>query len=356
MDKSCDNLLQYSKKSHHTTDKKLFNIGRTSVVKPFYLPYPGFLEIGLMGQCDIGQSGVCQSSGIQCSQNGVDIREPNMNSVLYKRIIDESKGKTLQVVLSGRGDPDRHLDFSWILKYTRDSGIIPSFVTSGFHINEETARLASEYCASVGISFHNQFYTYRAIKLLVKCGVRINLFYVVSNASIDDAIKRLENNGFPEGINAVVFLMHKPAGMGSRYNVLDIDDTRVRRFFHLVSCYSLSYKIALDACSIPGIINLAHDFNCSNLESCEGGRWCAYISSDMKMMPCSFCIDCESWSYDIRNDTIENAWVSEPFARFRSILAERCPDCVYRNICHGGCPVFPEIVLCKREEREYGLN
>ena len=58
--------------------------------------------------------------------------------------------------------------------------------------------------------------------------------------SIDEAIERLEKNNFPAGINAVIFLLHKPAGQGTRGNVLTPEDPRVKRFFRKQTKVTLS--------------------------------------------------------------------------------------------------------------------
>ena len=39
--------------------------------------------------------------------------------------------------------------------------------------------------------------------------------------------KLFKCNDFPKGINAVIFLLHKPAGQGTKANVLPVDDPRV---------------------------------------------------------------------------------------------------------------------------------
>lgn len=32
-------------------------------------------------------------------------------------------------------------------------------------------------------------------------------------------------------------------------------------------------------------------------------------------------------------------------------MREACPECEKKNLCMGGCPLMPEIVLCDRAER-----
>ena len=56
-------------------------------------------------------------------------------------------------------------------------------------------------------------YTLRALDMLIKAGVTTNIHYVLSKRTIDEAIMRQDPHGFPEGINAVIFLLHKPVDL-----------------------------------------------------------------------------------------------------------------------------------------------
>jgi radical SAM protein with 4Fe4S-binding SPASM domain len=48
-------------------------------------------------------------------------------------------------------------------------------------------------------------------------------------------------------------------------------------------------------------------------------------------------------------NTIEQAWNSEPFDRFRAILKTACPNCDKKTYCMGGCPLMPQVVLCSNK-------
>lgn len=67
--------------------------------------------------------------------------------------------------------------------------------------------------------------------MLVSAGVTTNIHYVLGRNSIDEAIEHLQQEDFPDGINAVIFLLHKPVGLGTQTNVLSPDDERVKEFF-----------------------------------------------------------------------------------------------------------------------------
>ena len=71
----------------------------------------------------------------------------------------------------------------------------------------------------------------------------------------------------------------------------------------------------------------------------------------MVMVPCSFD---QKKRYEVQlNDevSIEDAWNSEPFEKFRDRMRGTCPGCDKKELCMGGCPLMPEIVFCDSEKR-----
>ena len=158
----------------------------------------------------------------------------------------------------------------------------------------------------------------------------------------------LRNNG----INAVIFLLHKPVGLGQESNVLDINDERVKKFFNIIDTQQFDFKIGFDSCTVPALINMTSNINEDSFDTCEGGRWSAYITSDMKMLPCSFDNQDMRWAYDISNDTVQNAWDSRQFEDFRDHFRHSCKGCSRQCECRGGCPIRRQIVLCNREEKD----
>lgn len=320
-------------------------------VDPFMSSFPELIDVGVMGFCKHGKSGLCIKSGVQCYQNGLEIKYPNMTFENFKRIVDECKGKCFQFSLGGRGDVDQHENFEEILKYCRDNNIVPNFTSSGLGFNKKIVDICKKYCGAVAISWYRQPHTLRAIQMLLDAGVKTNIHYVLGNNSIDEAIERVKNNDFPNGINAVIFLLHKPVGLGTQENVLRTDDPRVKEFFEAIENVDHNFKIGFDSCTVPALINYTTKVNPDSFDTCEGGRWSMYITSDMKALPCSFDNQGMKWSYDISDDTIENAWNSDIFENFRSYFRYSCPNCKRRRECMGGCPITREIVLCDRTEK-----
>lgn len=326
--------------------------GKDTGVDPFMTSFPELIDVGVMGHCVHGKSGLCLKSGVQCYQNGLKTHMPNMSLENYKRIVDECKGKTFQFALGGRGDVDQHENFEEIMRYTRENGIVPNFTSSGLGFTPEIVDICKRYAGAIAISWYRTPYTYKAIQMLLDAGVTTNIHYVLGNNSIDEAIDRLKNNGFPDGIANVVFLLHKPIGQGQKENVLKVDNPKVKEFFELIDTGKFDYGLGFDSCSVPGLINFTKNINHDSMDTCESARYSAYITSDMKMLPCSFDNQDLRWAVDLNTHTIQEAWDSEVFEGFRNHFRCSCNNCVDKESCRGGCPICRDIVLCNRKEKD----
>ncbi len=325
--------------------------GEDTGVDPFMASFPHLIDVGVMGRCDHGKSGLCVKAGIGCYQSGLFLEQPNMSVEDFRRIAEQCKGRCNQLALGGRGDPDQHEHFEELLKISRENRLVPNFTTSGLGMTEEIASLCRKYCGAVAVSWYRSDYTLRAIDLLLKAGVKTNIHYVLGKNTIDEAVSRLKENDFPKGINAVIFLLHKPVGQGDSANVLDAADPRVSQFFEQIDRVH-PFRVGMDSCTVPGAVNFCRNVAMESLDSCQGGRFSCYISADMMCMPCSF--DQEKvFGVSLDGITIEDAWNSEAFERFRSSLRYSCPDCACREACMGGCPIKNEVTLCKKAERAF---
>jgi len=314
--------------------------------EPFMSQFPELLDIGIMGHCIHGNSGLCLSANIQCYQNGLRQKEKNMSVEDFKSIVEQCKGKTFQFALGGRGDPDQHEYFEEILKLCYENHIVVNFTSSGFGFNNKIVKLCQKYCGAVAISWYRNSYTLNAIQLLLENHVKTNIHYVLSHKTIQEAIDRLKKNNFPIGINAIIFLLHKPIGLGTKDNVLKYNDPRVQEFFSIIDNKKFPFKIGFDSCSVPALLNMTHHIDMNSLDTCESGRWSAYITPDMKMLPCSFDNQQQKWSIDLKTHSIEEAWNSNKFNQFRNHFINSCRSCQKRELCMGGCPITPEIILC----------
>ena len=324
--------------------------GKDTGEDPFMASFPELLDVGIMGHCIHGRKGLCLKAGVECYQDGLHCSSPNMALSDFEEIARQCEGKTFQFALGGCGDPDEHEHFEEILASSRAHGIVPSFTTSGLGFTREKALLCKKYCGAVAVSWYRSDYTLRAIDILLSAGVKTNIHYVLSRSTLAEAIRRLRERDFPEGINAVIFLLHKPVGLGTVRNVITGGTPGWEEFLSLVTGEGLHstypWKIGFDSCTVPALVRAPGEIDLDSLDTCEGARFSAYISADMKMMPCSFDNQGQRYAVDLRSSTIEEAWRSAPFEEFRRSLLEACPDCALRGACRGGCPICREIVIC----------
>lgn len=320
--------------------------GLDTGVDPFMASFPHLIDVGIMGHCDHGKSGLCLKAGVGCYQSGLTVEQPNMSLADFVSIAEQCCGRVNQFALGGRGDPDQHEQFEAILATCREFDIVPNYTTSGYGLTPQLAQLSQRYCGAVAVSWYRSPYTLRAIDMLLEAGVKTSIHFVLGSNSIDEAIDRLERDDFPDGINGVIFLLHKPVGLGKQAHVLSPHDPRVAEFYRLVDRGRRWFKVGMDSCSVPGVINFCRNVIPEAIDTCEGARFSGYIGPDMVMTPCSFDQDCR-YGVTLREHTIEEAWNSPAFEGFRDILRGSCPQCAKRVDCMGGCPLLPEIVLCK---------
>ena len=113
---------------------------------PFMASFPHLIDVGIMGYCMHGESGLCKAARIQCYQSGYHIRKPDMTAADFERIAKECRHITNQIALGGRGDPNQHPQFERILQICRENDLVPNYTTSGFRMTDEQVRLTKQYC------------------------------------------------------------------------------------------------------------------------------------------------------------------------------------------------------------------
>ena len=349
-------ISRFDRKSGFYVRSGVIKNGVETKEDPFMASYPHLIDVGVMGHCIHGKSGLCNSAGIQCYQSGFIVSKENMSLDNFEKICIESEGLVDQIALGGRGDPDCHEYFEDLLKICSKYHIIPNYTTSWLLINEEKAIITKKYCGAVAVSWYRSNYTIKAINTFIKNGVKTNIHYVIDNISIKEAILRLKNNDFPSGINAVIFLLFKPVGQGKEEKMLNCNQKELIEFFN--ECSKVHpFRIGFDSCFVPGVLKYMPNVIEHSLDTCEGGRFSMYISSDMIALPCSFDQGMK-YAFDINNANIYDAWNSRQFEDFRNILRKSCPNCSMRKSCMGGCPLKKSIVLCdlKNNEEEENEN
>jgi radical SAM protein with 4Fe4S-binding SPASM domain len=240
-----------------------------------------------------------------------------------------------------------------MIKYAREHNIVPNFTTSGYGLDFKILPEVKKYCGAVAVSYYRNFYTHRAIEALLAHGIKTNIHFVLGNNSIDEAIDWIENKKVPSGINRVIFLLHKPVGNGQENNVLSFDDPKVKHFYSLFNQEENCLMAGFDTCTAPALIHFADQIAKSSYDTCEGGRFSAYVTPDFKLLPCSFDGD-HKYAVDLNLHSVEEAFNSASFDGFRDKFRRKgksdnhteCRTCEHQDLCLGGCPLMKSIVLC----------
>lgn len=291
---------------------------------PFSLELPSLLDVGIMGHC--------VHSCPFCYQGHAE--EPNMTLHNFKVIVDATKHHVNQIALGGRGDPNHHENFAEIVEYTRKNGMVPNYTTSGIDLTDEQIEI-SKLCGAVAVSDYGHPYTYEAINRFIDAGIKTNIHMIYSGKSHAKAIQIIlgidvwKNSFDVEKLNAVIFLLFKPAGAGADLKWSPVKE-QFNTFANIVFAPKSKFKIGMDSCLINHILQYSqpNELQRMSIDSCEGGRMSAYITPDMRMMPCSFS-DKDKWAVPINNALdIKWAWDnSKPFTTFRNILTKNQCSC-----------------------------
>lgn len=306
--------------------------------EPIYSAHgPELLDVSITNYCERNCSFCYRAS----SKAGKE-----MFFVDYEYILKQAKDcGVLQIALGG-GNPNQHSSFERILEATREKyNMVPSYTTNGDGLTEKIIAASKKYCGAVAISFYepeSQFYL--NLHKLIDSGVKTNIHFVLSVNSIESAIRLLTADAKKiAGINALIFLLFKPAGKGNCSDMLKMSP-KVDSFFSLVNHSKI--KIGFDSCCVPGIVTHL-DYNPVSVEACEAGCFSAFISEDLMLYPCSF-MERKVKGVDLKRSSIVNAWQNNSiFLSMRNkIASEKCKTCPHFLVCRGGCQVFSDINLC----------
>lgn len=321
-------------------------------VDPICRSFPELLDVGIMGHCDNGS--YCKSAGIDCYQKGYSIYTPHMTVSDFDLIARQAAGKTFQIALGGAGDPNKHPEFQEILKICKYYRIVPNLTTSGWRLTDNEIHNIKDYCGAVAVSWYSRLIngaesntaTIEAVKRLVGEGCTTNIHYVISNQTIGEAIYRLENDLFPRGINAVIFILYKPVGYGQKNKM--VSQIELLEKFLMLAIKKHHFRVGFDTCFTPAILRWCmDDIPVSCIDACEAGTFSMYIDSQLNAYPCSFGIDCRGNGISLKSNTIRDVWNSELFSQLRKSADESCLSCKEKVHCLGGCKLGLDISLCK---------
>ncbi len=315
--------------------------GKTLHDDPKWAPVPELADISISNHCSKG----CAYCYRESARNNEFMTVEEYCSVLDAMRHPEY-GNVFQVAIGG-GEPLEHPEFAKIIDATIERGIVPNFTTNGMFLTEEVCKAIQGKVGAIALSVTsvNELQEEK-LAMLRKYAIRTNIHYVLSAKNIGEAIEIVSGKYDAQfaGVNAIIFLTYKPAGRGTREDVLQ-RGKRLEEFVKKVNGYqNKGLKIGFDACFVPNLLQAG--FRRPELvDVCEAGFFSVYVDHKMNVMPCSFSGGKDAWS--LKEYDFYDIWVNK-LEGYRNRQQNRCAhnDCAAHAICRGCCPYYPQITTC----------
>ncbi|OFW31120.1 MAG: hypothetical protein A3H97_02440 [Acidobacteria bacterium RIFCSPLOWO2_02_FULL_65_29] len=208
----------------------------------------------------------------------------------------------------------------------------------------------AKYCGAVAVSAYPPYEeTTAAIEVLRSSGVTTNIHFILTSKTVSTAIEwLLDPPAFLQSANAIVFLNYKPVGRFADEGLLLNKSPRVEEFFKLATGGRRPFRIGFDTCTITGLARFG-DVPDVSIEGCDAGRFSLFVSEKMEVYPCSFMVEAGYRGIPLKGSSLAAIWQNH--SDFRGIrdkhASKGCSDCTTPQQCLSGCPLFPQMNLCK---------
>lgn len=315
--------------------------------EPLVSEGPEFVDLSLGNRCNLN----CKFCYTSSNENGqfIDMKD-------YYYILDQLDENRVYQVAIGGGEPTLHPNFKEIIESMHEQySIIPNYTTNGILLDPNLIRFSVDHCGAIALSYHKN----REVALLDKMRMLSDsganaVLHVVANKSTLLSFDSIAQKFGEAGVKAIAFLLFKPAGRGKvlENEILSFEDRKIldekfRRVIEIAQEHE--FIVGFDTCFAPYLATFIYSLK-GTYDSCTGSRVSAYIDWDLSVRPCSFMQ--EEKGESLKEKTLQDIWWGNYFNDFRKSLlranlpnCQKCSDFLY---CFGGCPFFPEIVLCNR--------
>jgi radical SAM protein with 4Fe4S-binding SPASM domain len=318
-----------------------FRWGKNFKDNPLYAPHPELADISISNHCSKGCSFCYKNSTANDSFMNVEDYAFVLNAMQHSQW-----GNVFQVAIGG-GEPLEHPNFIEIINVTRSFNIIPNFTTNGKLLEDNLAEKIASSIGALAISCQdmNQL-NLEKIFILSKFRIKTNIHFLLNSQTITQAIDILNGsyNKMLSGINAIIFLTHKPVGRAKELDMLCSNEDFIT-FVNMIDKSRCNIKIGFDACFVPNLMRYTKT-NPNIIEACECAYFSVYIDENMNVKPCSFTND-DTESFNLKEYSFDEIW-NVKFESIRQLRINDCKhNCSFNNECRGGCPYFSKLNICK---------
>jgi radical SAM protein with 4Fe4S-binding SPASM domain len=276
-----------------------------------------------------------------------------------------------QVAIGG-GEPLRHPRLADILAEARDNGMVPNVTTTGIGATREQLDALARHCGAVALSLEgvgDNFSLRRRqgfavfeeqVARLRHAGIKLVLQITLSAENCEELPEMVDYALGVESLYGVIFLAHKPAGRGVRFDSPLSGRPFASVYPHVIEAVHrlrAHTQVGFDCCLSPLLTALEQDLGFPPMgivEGCSATRGSLGLTVDLDCVPCTFLP--EQPLGNLRRDSLLDIWRGYQSRRFRQGQAAflerdaRCAGCGVNSVCLGGCPVW-DLVGCRHAER-----
>jgi radical SAM protein with 4Fe4S-binding SPASM domain len=276
-----------------------------------------------------------------------------------------------QVAIGG-GEPLRHPRLADILAEARDNGMVPNVTTTGIGATRDQLDALARHCGAVALSLEgvgDNFSLRRRqgfavfeeqVARLRHAGIKLVLQITLSAENCDELPQMVDYALGVESLYGVIFLAHKPAGRGVRFDSPLSGRPFASVYPHVIEAVRRlreHTQVGFDCCLSPLLTAVEQDLGFPSMgivEGCSATRGSLGLTVDLDCVPCTFLP--ERPLGNLRRDSLLDIWRGYQSQRFRQGQAAflerdaRCAGCGVNSVCLGGCPVW-DLVGCRHAER-----
>lgn len=316
---------------------------------PGFAPWPELADISISNHCTYG----CPFCYRDSNDNKSFISVEDFRFIL-QQLQHKKWGNVFQVALGG-GEPLEHPHFLKLIDTVLEFGIVANFTTNGKHVTRKLALNLKGKVGAVAVSVSNiRKMNQNAINTLITCGIRTNIHFLLYRENLSQAIDMLHGH-YDEnlkGINAVIFLTHKPMGRADNSDTL-IWNEQLASFVKCIDTKKSSMRIGFDACFVPVLLHTT-SVDSRFVDPCECGYFSIYIDEQLNVKPCSFTPNMKDY-FNLRQTSFNEIWTKH-LSEFRRTNKKPCKrNCTVTSSCRSGCPYFPQLNHCYSSSKKPSL-
>jgi hypothetical protein len=177
------------------------------------LRYPEFYDLSFGDKCVTGKCPWCYAKG-----NPKGKHYSNIVGKIEKYFGSMTENqRCFQVAVGGQQEPLEHPEFWDAMKLLKSLDIVPNYTTNGVLFDENVVNKTREHCGGVAITLHPHLEDdwRKALDLAIKCKLKVNIHFIVSD---EDSVDRLITlyNEYNGKIDYFVLLPYMNVGFAAK--------------------------------------------------------------------------------------------------------------------------------------------